>query len=180
VRGAARQPGAAPASAADRACQQQRQALSYRQRPHPLVESGRPRSGHGTLLCPASFPCSPDSLATNGLIGINSMLQISSAPHSGRHSAARNMAGLGSRVPSTHRKEPIDRSKRSFVTPCQSVPHQVRDCNHHEVVHLAEPDEVSHACHGATVVDHLADHASGVESRETSKIDRGLRLAPAF
>ena len=47
------QPGAAPASAADRACQQQCQALSRRQRPDPAVEGRRPRSRDGTLLCPA-------------------------------------------------------------------------------------------------------------------------------
>jgi len=41
-----------PASVTDRAFQQQRQALSYRERPHPPVEGGRPRSCDGTL-CPA-------------------------------------------------------------------------------------------------------------------------------
>ena len=36
------QPGTAPSPAADRACQQQCQALSHRQRPDPLVEGGCP------------------------------------------------------------------------------------------------------------------------------------------
>ena len=69
------QPGAAPASAADRACQQQCQALPHRERPDPPVEGGRPRSGDGTLLCPAQLPGAPHALATNGLIGINSNVQ---------------------------------------------------------------------------------------------------------
>src|SRR5439155_32710 len=47
------QPGPAPPSAADRACQQQRQALPRRQRPDPAVEGGRSGSRDGTLLCPA-------------------------------------------------------------------------------------------------------------------------------
>ena len=66
------QPGAAPPSAAERACQQQRQALSYRQRPHPAVEEGHPRSGDGNLLCPAQLPGAPHTLAADDLIGINS------------------------------------------------------------------------------------------------------------
>ena len=53
VRAATRQPGPALPPAADRACQQQREALSHRQRPPPPVEAGYPRSGDGTLLCPA-------------------------------------------------------------------------------------------------------------------------------
>ena len=36
------QPGPAPPPATHRACQQQCQALSHRQRPHPPVEAGRP------------------------------------------------------------------------------------------------------------------------------------------
>src|SRR5205807_7787200 len=35
---------------------------------------GCPRSGDGTLLCPAQLPGAPHTLATNGLIGINSIL----------------------------------------------------------------------------------------------------------
>ena len=66
------QPGAAPASAADRACQQQCQALSHRQRPAPPVEAGRPGSGDGTLLCPAQLPGASDPVAADDLIGINS------------------------------------------------------------------------------------------------------------
>ena len=69
------QSGAAPPPAAHRACQQQCQALSYRQRPDPSVEGGRSRSGDGTLLCPAQLPGAPHALATNDFIGINSMLQ---------------------------------------------------------------------------------------------------------
>src|SRR2546427_68001 len=65
------QPGPAPPSAADRACQQERQALSYCERPDPAVEERCPRSRDGTLRCPAQFPGAPDALATDGLIGIN-------------------------------------------------------------------------------------------------------------
>src|SRR5712691_9163266 len=65
------QPGAAPASAADRACQQQCEALSHRQRSDPPVEGGRTRSRDGHLLCPAPLPGAPHALATDGLIGIN-------------------------------------------------------------------------------------------------------------
>src|SRR4029453_12827847 len=71
--GAARgEPSAAPAPTADRACQQQCQALSHRQRSAPFVEEGRPRSGDGNLLCLAQLPGASHALATNGLIGINS------------------------------------------------------------------------------------------------------------
>src|SRR4029450_7670795 len=66
------QPGAPPAAAADRACQQQRQAVSHCERPDPAVEGGRPRSRDGALLCPAQFPGAPAPLAANDLIGINS------------------------------------------------------------------------------------------------------------
>src|SRR6266568_4859876 len=65
------QPGAPPATATDRACQQQRQALSYCERPDPPVEGGRPRSRDGALLCPAQFPGAPEPLAAHDLIGIN-------------------------------------------------------------------------------------------------------------
>src|SRR5436305_7964155 len=51
--GATRQPGSPLSSAADRAREQQCQALSHRERSDPSVEGGRPRSGDGDLLCPA-------------------------------------------------------------------------------------------------------------------------------
>src|SRR5262249_22588894 len=47
------EPGAPPASAADRPCPEQCQALSQRQRPKPPLEGGRLRSGEGPLRCPA-------------------------------------------------------------------------------------------------------------------------------
>src|SRR5712692_830911 len=68
------QPGPARSPAPDRACQQECEALSHRQRPDPPLEGGRPRSRDGTLLCPAQLPAAPDPLAANGLIGINSIL----------------------------------------------------------------------------------------------------------
>src|SRR5947209_3938469 len=68
------EPGVAPASVAHRACQQQCQALSHRQRPPPPVERRRPRSGDGTLLCPAQLPGALDPVAANDLIGINSIV----------------------------------------------------------------------------------------------------------
>src|SRR5262249_47293776 len=67
------QSGAPPAAAADRACQQQCQALSYRQRPHSSVERRYSGCGDGDLLRPAQFPGPPESLATYDLIGINSI-----------------------------------------------------------------------------------------------------------
>ena len=39
--------------------------------PDPAVEAGRPRSGDGTLLCPAQLPGAPHALTTDGLSGIN-------------------------------------------------------------------------------------------------------------
>src|SRR6266446_8551113 len=78
--GAARgEPGAQPASAADRACQQQCEALSHRERPHPPMEGGRLRSGDGDLLCPAQLPGTLDPVAANDLIGINSIVDSSTA-----------------------------------------------------------------------------------------------------
>src|SRR6266436_9220361 len=74
ARAAQSQPGAPPASAADRACQQQCEALSRRQRPDPPVEGGRPRSREGALRCPAPFSGAPEPLVTYDLIGINSFL----------------------------------------------------------------------------------------------------------
>src|SRR5436305_1917132 len=44
----------------------------HRERPHPSVERGRPRSRDGALLCPAQFPGAPEPLVTYDLIGINS------------------------------------------------------------------------------------------------------------
>jgi len=66
------EPGVTPSPTADRACQQQCEALSYCKRSHPPVERRRPGSGDGTLLCPAQLPGALDSVAANDLIGINS------------------------------------------------------------------------------------------------------------
>src|SRR6266851_6990945 len=44
------------------------------QRPDPSVEARRPRCRDGTVLCPAQLPGAPHALATNGLIGINSVI----------------------------------------------------------------------------------------------------------
>src|SRR5215475_8326631 len=51
------------------------QALPHCERPDPLVEGGRPRSGDGTLLCPAQLPGALESVAANDLIGINSTVE---------------------------------------------------------------------------------------------------------
>jgi len=51
---------------------QPRQALSHGERPNPPVEGGRPRSGDGTLLCPAQLPGAPHALAADDVIEINS------------------------------------------------------------------------------------------------------------
>src|SRR5262249_46328171 len=67
------QPGTPPATAPHRACQQQRQTVSHREGPDPPVEGGRPRSRDGALLCPAQLPGALESVAANGLIGINSI-----------------------------------------------------------------------------------------------------------
>src|SRR5437868_10883367 len=80
----------------------------------------------------------------------------------------------------TWRKEPIESLKRSFVIQFEPVPRQISDRDHHEVVPLAEPDEIRHARHGAIVVDNLADHAGGVEAGEMGQVDRRLRLPPAL
>src|SRR5262249_37275401 len=69
------QPGTPPAAAPDRACQQQRQALSHREGPDPPVEGGCPRSRDGTLLCPAQLPGAFDPVAADDLIEINSIDQ---------------------------------------------------------------------------------------------------------
>jgi hypothetical protein len=69
------EPGLAPPPAPHRACAQQCQALSPRQRPDPPLEAGRPGSGDGTVLCPAQLPSAPDSVAANDLIGINSFIR---------------------------------------------------------------------------------------------------------
>jgi len=65
-------PGAHPAAAADRAWAPPCPALPPRPRPAPLVDAGGPRSRAGQLLCPASLPGAPDTLATDGFSGINS------------------------------------------------------------------------------------------------------------
>src|SRR5262249_36433954 len=59
------QPDAPPAAAAAGACQQQRQGVSHCERPHPPVERGHPRSGDGTVLCPAQLPGAPEPLVTH-------------------------------------------------------------------------------------------------------------------
>jgi len=48
------------------------EALSYRQRSDPPMEEERPRSGHGTLLCPTHLLGASEPMATNDVIGINS------------------------------------------------------------------------------------------------------------
>jgi hypothetical protein len=53
ARAANREPADCAPSWAHRARQQQREALSHRPRHHPSSEGGRPRSGHGSLLCAA-------------------------------------------------------------------------------------------------------------------------------
>jgi len=65
------EPGATPASAANRPCQQQGKALPQRQRLDPPVEARCPPSGDGTLLCFAQLPGTLDSGAADGLIGLN-------------------------------------------------------------------------------------------------------------
>src|SRR2546426_2368176 len=69
------QPGPAPASAAHRACPQQCEALSHRERPDPPVEGGRPRCSDGTFLCSTQLPGAPHALAADDLIGINSNVE---------------------------------------------------------------------------------------------------------
>ena len=65
------EPGAPPASAADRPYPEQCQALSQRHRPQPPLEGGRPRSGTGPLLCPPSCRVLPSPLAADDCIEIN-------------------------------------------------------------------------------------------------------------
>src|SRR6516165_10529423 len=48
-------------------------ALPHRDGPAPPVEGGRPRSGDGTLLCPAQLPGALDPVAAHALIGINQL-----------------------------------------------------------------------------------------------------------
>src|SRR6266566_1159837 len=76
-----------------------------------------------------------------------------------------------------HRNESFERFKRRAVVQIHSVTSQFRDGDHHEVMLLAEPDEVRYACHGAVVVDDLADHSGGIESRQTGEINCGFCLA---
>src|SRR5262245_16075916 len=40
------------------------------------MEGGRPRSGDGTLLCPAQLPGASEPVATNDLIGINPLVEV--------------------------------------------------------------------------------------------------------
>src|SRR5262245_5122434 len=79
------QPSAPPAAAADRACQQQCEALSHCERPDPAVEGGRPRSRDGTLLRPAQFPGTSEPVAAHVLIGINSTVFRGSGPRRRSH-----------------------------------------------------------------------------------------------
>src|SRR5262245_31896665 len=62
----------------------------------------------------------------------------------------------------------------------ESVPRQIRDADHYEIVSLAKPDQVGHAGHRAILIDDLADHAGGIESGESRQIDRSFRLATPF
>src|SRR5262245_66389713 len=68
------QPGTPSAAAPDRACQQQRQAVSHGERSDPPVEGGYPQSGDGTPLCPASLPGASDPVATDNFIVIHSII----------------------------------------------------------------------------------------------------------
>src|SRR4030095_7415468 len=76
-----------------------------------------------------------------------------------------------------HRNESFERFKRLAVIQIHSVRSQFRDGDHHKVMLLAETDKVRHARHGAVVVDDLADHSGGIESRQTGEINCGFCLA---
>src|SRR5258708_1872430 len=69
---------------------------------------------------------------------------------------------------------------RSLRIACQSVPRQVFNGDHFEFVHLAKLHKVRHSCHGAIVVENLADNARGVQFCEARKINRRLRMASAL
>src|SRR5437762_858373 len=63
-------------------------------------------------------------------------------------------------------KGTVDLQGRPLEFRFQPVSRQVRDGDHHEAVRFAKPDQVRHAGHGPVVVDNLADHARGVQTRE--------------
>src|SRR5256886_12600833 len=79
-----------------------------------------------------------------------------------------------------HRNESFERFKRRSVIQIHSVPRQFRNRDHHQLVLLAEADEVRHARHRAVVIHDLADHASGIKSRKTCHVHRGFRLTAAL
>src|SRR5215831_13044443 len=81
-----------PASAADRARQQQCQAVSHRERPHPPVEGGGPRPRDGARLRSAQLPGTLEPLAAYDLIGINSIEQCGDKLH-GHHTALLSSQG---------------------------------------------------------------------------------------
>src|SRR5262249_18438052 len=85
------QPGAPPAAAADRACQQPRQALSHGERPDPPVEGGRPRSRDGTVRGPPQLPGAPAPLVTHDLIGINSTTLVTGCQGAHRVKSSTSM-----------------------------------------------------------------------------------------
>src|SRR6266568_3857685 len=104
------QPGAPPAAAADRACQQQRQALSHCERPDSSVEGGRPRSRDGALLCPAQFPGAPAPLAAHDLIGINSIIEdafVTAIIDRGEHTEGTVIEFIGGDIPRKIRQGPV-------------------------------------------------------------------------
>ncbi len=61
----------------------------------------------------------------------------------------------------------------------QPVGDQIGDGGDLETVTLGEGDEVGQPRHGAVVVHDLADHAGGIESGKTRKIDGRLGMAGA-
>src|SRR6266513_6542605 len=79
-----------------------------------------------------------------------------------------------------HRNESFERFKCRSVIQIHSVTRQFRNRDHHQLVLLAEADEVRHARHRAVIIHDLADHAGGIESRETGEINCGFRLAAAL
>jgi hypothetical protein len=62
------------------------------------VEGGRPRSGDGTLLCPAQLPGALESVAANGLIGINSIDDFASHDGYDHFSCTDAIHTLGTRL----------------------------------------------------------------------------------
>jgi len=70
----------------------------------------------------------------------------------------------------------VECDRRPLVIVFESVAREIRDGDHQELVPSAEPHEIRRASHGAVVVQDLADHAGGVQSREARKIDCRLSL----